>query len=311
MIRAGLLLALLAGPAAAVTLDMPANAELGAEVEAPLAGHGLATGPWSEADGVPLRQAEGRVTRQAWRVAAGGLSPLQMVAPLRAQLEGSGFEILLDCAGPDCGGFDFRFAIEVMPPPAMFVDLVDYHYLSALRAEDGTAVSLVAARTAQAGYLQVTAVIPPEAEALDTAPRNPRLGAAPPAPDAGEEDLAARLERTGSAVLADLIFETGSARLGEGDYASLAALAAYLAANPSRTVALVGHTDSTGALEANIALSRRRAASVRERLVTAHDVPRDRMQAEGMGYLSPVASNLTEAGREANRRVEVILVSTD
>jgi len=73
----------------------------------------------------------------------------------------------------------------------------------------------------------------------------------------------------------------------------------------------VGHTDAEGSLDGNIALSRRRAASVLERLVTAYQVDRRQMEAQGMGYLAPIASNLTEEGREANRRVEVIVTSTN
>ena len=110
--------------------------------------------------------------------------------------------------------------------------------------------------------------------------------------------------------LDDLSFATGSSDLSEGQYASLARLAAYLLANPDKTVALVGHTDSEGSIAGNIALSKRRAASVLERLVSVYDVPRRQMEAEGVGYLSPRASNLTAEGRVKNRRVEVILTST-
>ena len=92
---------------------------------------------------------------------------------------------------------------------------------------------------------------------------------------------------------------------------SLQALAAFLRADPARRVTLVGHTDTVGALDRNIALSKRRAASVLERLVSAHGVPRAQIAAEGMGYLAPIASNLTPEGREANRRVEVVLLNTE
>ncbi len=102
----------------------------------------------------------------------------------------------------------------------------------------------------------------------------------------------------------------GMAQLGAGDYASLRALAEYLAANPAARVALVGHTDATGALEVNIAISRRRAASVMERLASDYAVPRQQMTAEGMGWLAPLATNITPEGREANRRVEAVLLTT-
>ena len=64
-------------------------------------------------------------------------------------------------------------------------------------------------------------------------------------------------------------------------------------------------------MDGNIALSKRRAGSVLERLVTAYDIPRRQLEAEGMGYLSPLDTNLTDDGRDANRRVEVIITSTE
>ncbi len=309
-----LILALVGSAASGVTLDFPANAALRAEVSTPLAGHSLATGNWSESRGVPTQRAEGAVTRQAWRIDAAGLTPLQMIAPLREQLTEAGFTVRHECKGPECGGFDFRFAIEVMDPPDMFVDLLDYYYLSAIRAEDGSAVSLLASRTAQTGFVQVTAVNPPDAEGLVTQATGGRVsgsGVVEAVPATPSGDVATQLETVGRAILPDLVFETGSAQLNEGEFPSLQALADYLTANPTRVVALVGHTDSVGSLDGNIALSKRRAGSVRERLVSAYDIPRRQLQAEGMGYLSPLATNLTEEGRTANRRVEVIMVSTE
>jgi OOP family OmpA-OmpF porin len=110
--------------------------------------------------------------------------------------------------------------------------------------------------------------------------------------------------------LDDLVFASGSSSLTEGAYPSLASLAAWLKENPGLTIAVVGHTDASGGLEGNIALSRKRAQSVRERLIANYDVPAKRVEAEGVGYLSPRASNLTEEGRQMNRRVEVMMTST-
>ncbi len=307
----------LAGPAAALSLDFPANAALQAEVTTPLGGHAVATGPWTE-DGVPGRTVEGRITRQAWRIDGGGLTALQMTAPLRDQLADAGFATVFECEGEGCGGFDFRATLDLMSPPDMYVDLVDFRYLAAVDAETGSAVTLIASRTARAGFVQVTAVGPPDGPAFSAGTGEARLGSgsAPAGAANGpvlisEGSVAAQLETIGRAILPDLVFETGSAQLGAGAFPSLRGLADYLAANPGRVVALVGHTDSVGGLDGNIALSRRRAASVLERLVSDYGVPRRQLQAEGMGYLAPIASNLSAEGREANRRVEVIMVSTE
>jgi outer membrane protein OmpA-like peptidoglycan-associated protein len=87
-------------------------------------------------------------------------------------------------------------------------------------------------------------------------------------------------------------------------------VADWLRANPDGTVALVGHTDASGSLAANVALSERRAEAVAQVLVDSHGVDRTRISAEGVGFLSPLATNQTEEGRQKNRRVEVIVTST-
>ena len=112
-------------------------------------------------------------------------------------------------------------------------------------------------------------------------------------------------------MLERLEFETGTSDLGPGPYATLERLAELLTAEPALRIALVGHTDAVGGLEDNIALSRKRAEAVRQWLIDGHGVASDRLEARGAGYLAPRASNLTEAGREANRRVEVVLLSAE
>jgi OOP family OmpA-OmpF porin len=126
--------------------------------------------------------------------------------------------------------------------------------------------------------------------------------------EAAQSDVVARLVQEGHAILGDLDFGSGSDQLGGGTFSSLDTLAAFLRFNSNAVVAIVGHTDSIGDLDENIALSKRRAEAVRKRLVDAYAIAGDRIAAEGMGYLSPVASNLTAEGRTANRRVEVILL---
>jgi OOP family OmpA-OmpF porin len=128
-----------------------------------------------------------------------------------------------------------------------------------------------------------------------------------PTSDAATE-VSLLLEK-GSVVLNGLDFGSGAADLTEGHYPSLAALADWLKANPSETVALVGHTDTSGGLDSNIQISKRRAGSVRKRLIEVYGIPSAQIDAQGVGYLSPIASNETEEGRQLNRRVEAILTS--
>ncbi|NAZ36717.1 OmpA family protein [Rubellimicrobium sp. CFH 75288] len=302
MIARGAVLALgLAGSAAALPLDLPPGARLTAEeVEGP-ASHALLLGPLTDGN-VPQRIVEGTVTRRAWQIAGSGTT-LGLIAPLREALLAQGWTIALDCAGRQCGGFDFRLAAEVLPPPAMFVDLGQFHYLTAIRGAES--LSLLASRSGTTTYLQAIHVAAAPAGAA-TAPDDPGPAPARPAPAAAGADLRDRLDRDGHAVLGGLRFASGSATLEEGAEDDLARLAEWLAADPGRRVAIVGHTDATGPLEPNIALSRARARAVLDRLASVHGVPRSRMEAHGMGWLAPVATNLTPEGRDANRRVEAV-----
>ena len=72
-------------------------------------------------------------------------------------------------------------------------------------------------------------------------------------------------------------------------------------------VFIVGHTDMQGPVERNRILSRDRAAAVIAALVKDHGITVDRLTAEGVGPLAPAASNVDEAGRAKNRRVEMVL----
>lgn len=262
----------------------------------------LPTGPW--VDGVlPTVGLEGRVTRAAWRIGNQSLTTLQVLQPLRDQLESQGYEVLYQCQAADCGGFDFRFGIDVLQAPAMYVNLSDYRYLAAWQPDALRHVSLLVSRTGQAGFVQLIQVVPkgqsdtPDVQTLTPSP-------APLTPGSVTD----RLQREGYVILSDLTFASGSSDLGEGSFASLADLAAFLAARPDRRLALVGHTDAVGSLEGNIALSQRRANSVRARLLQTYNVPAEQVEARGVGYLSPFGTNDTPAGRDANRRVEAVLL---
>ena len=310
MIRALAIVFLMSAPPAfAVSLDLPGNARLQAEVTQVLGSYTLPTGAFV-AGQTPGLVVEGEVIRQAWHYDAPDLSTLQILAPLRDQLTTAGYSILFECDTDQCGGFEFRFGINVMDAADMYVDLGDFRFLAA-RLDGGAGpeyVSLLVSRSSLLGFLQVTRIGPlTETPAIVTVAQPPiRASGSTPS-----GDFAAEIEANGRVILSDLTFDTGSAQLGAGPFASLQRLADYLLANPDRRVALVGHTDSQGALDANITLSKRRAGTVLERLVTEYAVPRSQLAADGIGFLSPLATNLTTGGRDLNRRVEVIITSIE
>jgi len=288
---------------------LPSNARQTHQETKSAAVYGAPVAPYSSGT-LPVFDVTGQVSKTAYRIPQQGLTPQQIVAPIEEALAERGFEVLFKCRDRYCGGFDFRFATEVIPAPDMFVDLFDFTFVTARRNEGY--ITLLASRDATAGYLQIVQVSPSgsppitaettgsevAAESTDVRPR-------------AQNSIAEQLEARGHAILGDLDFETGSSELGQAEFDSLKALAAYLSTHPNRKVALVGHTDSTGGLDVNTALSERRADSVRKRLVEGYGIPASQVEAKGVGYLAPLATNLTKDGREANRRVEAVLLSVE
>ena len=106
--------------------------------------------------------------------------------------------------------------------------------------------------------------------------------------------------------LGDTLFATGRAELKSGATANLDRLAAFMAQYPQRTAAIEGFTDSAGSEEYNQDLSQRRADSVKGYLV-GQGVQTARLSSAGRGENAPVGDNTSAAGRQQNRRVEVII----
>ena len=302
----------------ALELTLPASARQTAGQELGVTSYALPIAPFDGAN-IPVRTFEGFVTRQAWRIEGGGVTPLQLLQPLRDELKASGFTMLFECADRACGGFDFRFGTDVADAPDMYVDLDNYRFVSAVEgAGDApkSAMSLLISTSAAAAYIQIIQISVDQSAEINVAKGNEIVASTASEHPANTEQfrevsIAKQLDLGGHVILSDLEFRTGSAELGAGPFASLEKLADYLRTNASRRIALVGHTDAEGSLAGNIALSKERAESVRERLVETYGVASAQLSAEGVGFLSPVASNLSKAGRDTNRRVEAVLISTE
>lgn len=309
---------------ALAALELPASARLQVDTVSPLDSYDLPTGPYADGK-VPVAHVEGQVERRSWRIDGGSFTSLQVLDPLRTQIEAQGYDIVFECAERDCGGFDFRFGTEVLPGPQMYVDLGDYRFLSARRG-NGDAQSVLVSRSATAVFVQQIVVSDESADGLRPVSR-PGSGVDPeaesvradPPPEtaaqndvgqsvADQNDYVAKLVADGHVVMHDLDFKTGANELGDGPYGSLEALAVFIRDHDDYRIVFVGHTDSVGSLATNITLSKERAEAVRARILADYDVADHKIGAEGMGYLAPIASNLTETGRHANRRVEAILL---
>jgi len=105
--------------------------------------------------------------------------------------------------------------------------------------------------------------------------------------------------------LGDVLFDTGQATLKPGADRGLDRISSFMTANPQTRLVIEGHTDSQGSDEYNAALSERRAKAVANALV-ARGIAADRLHPIGRGKHYPVATNETSAGRQHNRRVEIV-----
>lgn len=121
------------------------------------------------------------------------------------------------------------------------------------------------------------------------------------------KDLQAKMTDRGMVMtLGDVLFDVGKSTLKAGGVRIVAKLGVYLEQNPQRKIAIEGFTDSTGGEDFNQRLSENRAESVKAALVNAGVSP-DRISTRGFGESFPVAGNDTAAGRQLNRRVEIVL----
>lgn len=130
---------------------------------------------------------------------------------------------------------------------------------------------------------------------------------------ARNEELASRLkaldakqtDRGMVVTIGDVLFDTNRSELRDAGLRSLDKLVAFMKQYPQRTALIEGFTDSTGSSAVNGPLSGRRAEAVRSAMV-AGGISAGRLQAVGLGETHPVGANETAAGRQSNRRVEVI-----
>jgi len=106
--------------------------------------------------------------------------------------------------------------------------------------------------------------------------------------------------------MGDVLFDFGKYDLRSEAREKLAKLSGIILAHPGLTLAVEGHTDSVGGDEANQKLSEQRAGAVRSYLI-GQGLPEARLSSKGFGKTSPIADNDSAAGRQKNRRVEIVV----
>lgn len=270
----------------------------------------------------PALTLDGRVTR-LWYEAAGNTTAAQLYDSHARALAAQGFQTLYDSAQDSSTApakwVNFlagcapgrRDALPNIRTAQVFSSARPASLRTGTFQQDNTTVRLVAvdwpkndetSKARKGAYIAIDIV---EARVLRELPQ----AAAAPAAAPAQADLAFTKDLSdGKAVLGGVHFLAGSATLDEGGRAALASAARYLKTHPEERFYVVGHTDDSGELRANMELSQQRAQSVVDRLEHDFGIAAGRLSAHGVGPLAPVGDNASRAGREKNRRVEIVRV---
>jgi outer membrane protein OmpA-like peptidoglycan-associated protein len=244
-------------------------------------------------DGKPAdaRRVEGRVVRIAYRTQRGP-SILEVSRNFETQLAKAGFEALLACDTDACGGIPFVESVDVLPVPQMWADGFNFRYYAGVK-KDGATETYATVITSITNDEVATQLI----VAVVGAMGNKMVDAAAMKKGLGEK---------GHIALYGIYFDTDKATIKPESKPTLDEMAKLLGGQPDLKVFIVGHTDSQGTYEHNMALSKQRADAVAAALAGSYKIARARLYTAGVGYLAPVGSNATDDGRALNRRVELV-----
>lgn len=262
---------------------------------------------------VTLRAVEGRISNRFY-FAPAGRSALEVQRNYLQALTAAGFKPMISCEVEQCARLNLQGAISDLPRNAAWDEgnaVVSgifnsgnqpfFHYVSARKEVPGGTM-----------YVQVGLVGSPKEPPINGRVRQFMQIIEPATLEDGKvlvdmKGIQQGLQRDGKIALYGVHFDTGKAVIRDESSEQLKQMAAALKAEPSLKVFIVGHTDSQGDFESNIALSQRRAQAVVDALSTRHGIAANRLTARGVASLSPVSANTSEDGRAKNRRVELVV----
>ncbi|MRX10115.1 DUF4892 domain-containing protein [Pseudoduganella sp. FT25W] len=251
---------------------------------------------------------EGKYTRLAYNFPQ-SRSDVEVMRNYQGALEKAGLKTVFTCAKEACGD-EFGGYLQSKQLSSNFIDggqqyepfiygARDGRYLLAKgTTSDGTlvhvAVWVVPSVQKRNGglYLQIV-----EGKPMETDKVSVNLNAA---------DMAKSIASEGKVAVYGVYFDTDKSDVKPDSKAALGEMAKLLQQNPQLKVYVVGHTDNQGALAHNADLSQKRADAVVKALATDYKIDGKRLAAKGVASYAPVASNDAEAGREKNRRVELV-----
>ena len=275
-------------------------------------GYTLPTGPAvkdSEGQRVPSEKLslEGKVTRTLYR-GPKDRSTLEILRNFQTALESAGFETLYTCGGNDCGKlFQWLFYKEMeqrirstKTSGSAFDIPQDLRYLAAKSVVGDRMVHVSVLVAFDGGFSKlskqpVTLLEVIESKGMDT-----------DMVTVDAEAMAKGIDATGHIAIYGVYFDTNSAEIKAESAPTLKEISKLLNDRSSLKLLVVGHTDNQGEYDYNMGLSGRRAEAVARALTGQNSIDETRLRAAGVGYLAPVASNDTEAGRKKNRRVELV-----
>ena len=120
------------------------------------------------------------------------------------------------------------------------------------------------------------------------------------------DEMKRAIADAGKVAVYGLYFDTDKDTVRADSTPTMQEIAKLMRGNPQMKLRVVGHTDDQGAAAYNLDLSKRRAASVVQQLVSKYGIAASRLDSFGAGLYAPVTSNQTEEGRAKNRRVELV-----
>lgn len=229
-----------------------------------------------------------------------GRSALEVLRNHQERLRANGFEIVFECRAGDCGNPPDHWSavVNAVPqPPAHGMTpgwaTQAYSLAKLSRPEGDVFVAILAV-----DYQGRTNIL------VDVVEARPMESGRIVFIDASA--MQQSVERTGRVALYGVQFATDSADIQPASRPTLEEIARFLRANPAMNVIITGHTDAQGSFEHNLGLSMRRAQSVIGALTREFQIAPGRLTPFGAGMAAPIASNDHDAGRQQNRRVEIV-----
>ena len=253
---------------------------------------------------------EGKLTR-LWYEAPGNTRSLELFRNYANDLTASGFTTLYDSTRDSAAGKYNNFLATLSSSRRDFIKNNRTEYVmyaanvSSLRTgtfqKDNTTVRLIAVdwpkddqayKAKQGAYIAVDIL---ETKAME---QNMVVVSA--------SDISKSITANGKVAIYGILFDTGKADVKPESKPSLEQIAAFLKAEPGVKLHVVGHTDSVGSFDSNLALSKRRADAVAAVLAKDYGIAANRLVGNGVASLAPVASNNSDEGKAKNRRVELV-----